>query len=96
MALPLKMCRKEVDPDQTAPLSGFALFAQTYVSENLGTIRYARYFHKEDIRRHCILLVFFIFVATQTASELKWISVDIYNPLCFIVSYEGIRNTHAP
>ena len=33
-----------VDPDQTAPLgavwSGSALFAQAYVSENLGSLRY--------------------------------------------------------
>ena len=33
-----------VDPDQTAPLgavtSGSALFAQAYLSENLGSIRY--------------------------------------------------------
>ena len=33
-----------VDPDQTAPLgavwSGSALFAQAYLSENLGTLRY--------------------------------------------------------
>ena len=33
-----------VDPDQTAPLgavwSGSALFAQTYLPENLGTLRY--------------------------------------------------------
>ena len=32
-----------VDPDQTAPLgavwSGFALFAQTYLFENLGSIQ---------------------------------------------------------
>ena len=32
-----------VDPDQTAPLgavwSGFALFAQAYLSENLGSLR---------------------------------------------------------
>ena len=32
------------DPDQTAPrgavCSGFALFAQTYLSENLGSLRY--------------------------------------------------------
>ena len=32
-----------VEPDQTAPLgavwSGSALFAQTYLSENLGTLR---------------------------------------------------------
>ena len=33
-----------VDPDQTAPLgaiwSGSALFAQTYLSENFGSLRY--------------------------------------------------------
>ena len=33
-----------VDPDQTAPLgavwSGSALFAQAYLSENLGSLRY--------------------------------------------------------
>ena len=33
-----------VDPDQTAPLwavwSGSALFTQTYLSENLGSVRY--------------------------------------------------------
>ena len=34
-----------VDPDQTAPLgavwSGSALFAQSYLSENLGSLRYS-------------------------------------------------------
>ena len=45
------MCPKDVDeianfedPDQTAPpgavWSGSALFAQTYLSENIGTIQY--------------------------------------------------------
>ena len=29
-----------VDPDQTAPRSGSALFAQAYLSENLGSLRY--------------------------------------------------------
>ena len=29
---------KSVDPDQTAP--GSALFAQTYLSKNLGSLRY--------------------------------------------------------
>ena len=28
-----------VDPDQTAVWSGSALFAQTYLSENLGSLR---------------------------------------------------------
>ena len=40
-----------VDPDQTAPLgavwSGSALFAQTYQSENLGSLRY-RYKISQD------------------------------------------------
>ena len=35
-----------VDPDQTAPLgavwSGSALFAQAYLSENLGSLRYLK------------------------------------------------------
>ena len=33
---------KSVDPDQTAPLvwSGSALFAETYLSENLGSLWY--------------------------------------------------------
>ena len=35
-----------VDPDQTAPLgavwSGSALFAQAYLSENLGSLRYVQ------------------------------------------------------
>ena len=35
-----------VDPDQTAPVgavwSGSALFAQTYLSENLGKLRYEK------------------------------------------------------
>ena len=50
-----EMCPKDIDgiansvdpdwtPNQTAPLgavrSGFTLFAQTYLSENLGTLRY--------------------------------------------------------
>ena len=38
-----------VDPDQTAPLgavwSGAALFAQAYLSENLGTLRYSLYMY---------------------------------------------------
>ena len=41
-----------VDPDQTAPLgavwSGSALFAQAYLSENLGSLWYLK---KERIRK---------------------------------------------
>ena len=51
------MCPKDpdtiansVDPDQTAPLgavwSGSALFAQAYLSENLGSLRYCLW-HKQ-------------------------------------------------
>ena len=33
-----------VDPDHTAPVwSGSALFAQAYLSENLGSLRYLNY-----------------------------------------------------
>ena len=30
-----------VDPDQTAPLGTVWLFAQTYLSKNLGSLRYS-------------------------------------------------------
>ena len=40
-----------VDPDQTAPLgavwSGSALFAQAYLSENLGSLQYIRFHGRE-------------------------------------------------
>ena len=39
-----------VDPDQTAPRSGSALFAQAYLSENLGSLRYSKYrAHKHKV-----------------------------------------------
>ena len=42
-----------VDPDQTAPLgavwSGSALFAQAYLSENLGSLRYLLYPHQNGV-----------------------------------------------
>ena len=52
-----------VDPDQTAPLgavwSGSALFAQAYLSENLGSLRYwkclragTKYLDKETIQKN--------------------------------------------
>ena len=44
-----------VDPDQTAPLgavwSGSALFAQTYLSENLGSLRYNAILAHDLIKR---------------------------------------------
>ena len=49
----MKIANSE-DPDQSAPLgavwSGSALFAQTYLSENLGSLRYAesRFSHNAD------------------------------------------------
>ena len=43
-----------VDPDQTAPLgavwSGSALFAQAYLSENLGSLRYSWLFVYKTLR----------------------------------------------
>ena len=38
------------DPDQTAPL-GSALFAQSYLSENLGSLRY------QIILKHCSMVL---------------------------------------
>ena len=57
-----------VDPDQTAPLgavwSGSALFAQAYLSENLGSLRYKilvnekfRIFAQFLTKRNCLLLI---------------------------------------
>ena len=41
-----------VDPDQTAPLgavwSGSVLFAQAYLSENIGSLRYIKFLGKYD------------------------------------------------
>ena len=56
-----------VDPDQTAPLgavwSGSALFAQTCLSENLGTLR---------------VLVFFCFIKTNRfKTKRKWSTLSI-------------------
>ena len=55
-----------VDPDQTAPLgavwSGSALFAQTYLPENLGSLRYKQ--HYQEYRKH---LNFWIDMSEQTA-----------------------------
>ena len=51
-----------VDPDQTAPLgavwSGSALFAQAYLSENLGSLRYPKIwtkqlYHKSNESKGC-------------------------------------------
>ena len=39
-----------VDPDQTAPRSGSALFAQAYLSENLGSLRYSN--SRQQSSRH--------------------------------------------
>ena len=54
-----------VDPDQTAPLgavwSGSALFAQAYLSENLGSLRYLHTLVYDIIREYqtkAILLLF--------------------------------------
>ena len=47
---PDQIALNSVDPDQTAPLgavwSGSALFAQTYLSENLGSLRYVEIWYR--------------------------------------------------
>ena len=56
-----------VDPDQTAPLgavwSGSALFAQAYLSENLGSLRY--------IHNHFLLLLFWTPILLRFLIALK-------------------------
>ena len=51
-----------VDPDQTAPLgavwSGSALFAQTYLSENLGSLRYILKFQLCGLTK-CLFVLWF-------------------------------------
>ena len=48
-----------VDPDQTAVWSGSALFAQAYLSENLGSLRYTLVKHETVRRVYCIRLFIF-------------------------------------
>ena len=52
-----------VDPDQTAPLgavwSGSALFAQAYLSKNLGSLRYAIKFQILQTRLYLHLSILF-------------------------------------
>ena len=47
-----------VDPDQTAPLgavwSGSALFAQAYLSENLGSLRYLPGLCRNHVPASCL------------------------------------------
>ena len=69
-----EMCPKDVDgiansadPDQTTPLgavwSGSTLFAQTYLSENLGKIRYLWYY--------CVMIIR-VFICTTVYSDQHW------------------------
>ena len=69
-----------VDPDQTAPLgavwSGSALFAQAYLSENLGSLRYPLYkfihdsLHCSDYTLNVPLDVEFVFM--DLVIKYKW------------------------
>ena len=58
-----------VDPDQTAPvgavLSGSALFAQAYMSENLGSLRYM------ETEKHYRVHVFFLSILVQSFISCK-------------------------
>ena len=75
-----------VDPDQTAPLeavwSGSALFAQAYLSENLGSLRYVKicFYHAYTFYKHiegrssfCMqseIVIVFTFRLPNTACQL--------------------------
>ena len=85
-----------VDPDQTAPLgavwSGSALFAQAYLSKNLGSLRYfgysffkvsvcCRYFYKEikSYLEGAKVISIFEETAKQGIFKLKdYISLHLY------------------
>ena len=60
-----------VDPDQAAPLgavwSGSALFAQAYLSENLGSLRYLL----QSCHRFWFIVVFYRIKETQGLLENK-------------------------
>ena len=68
-----------VDPDQTAPLgavwSGSALFAQAYLSENLGSLRYFQtvclYFSMQWVSSKSYLLPSFIFTEINKLDSLS-------------------------
>ena len=66
-----------VDPDQTAPLgavwSGSTLFAQTCLSENLGTLRYRWVDKHQNIQR--LAVRFFIIRATARQNQQSLIMV---------------------
>ena len=81
------MCRKDidgiansVDPDRTAPLgavrSGSTLFAQTFLSENLGTIQY--YHHNTNICNilaGCAHVPLFVFILQAYNDEFLVLEV---------------------
>ena len=67
-----------VDPDQTAPLavwSGSALFAQAYLSENLGSLRY---FKATDLNFH---VASFSLFPNPVMDLVQDILTDVFRPL---------------
>ena len=61
-----------VDPDQTAPLgavwSGSTLFAQAYLSENLGTLQYLNVLQKKS-------MIFYVSLSNGSDSRLYNLNV---------------------
>ena len=77
-----------VDPDQTAPLgavwSGSALFAQAYLSENLGSLRYDGYM--EDIQ---IFVMIMTFISSSEVKKYVFHEWQIYEWNIIIFTSQG-------
>ena len=63
-----------VDPDQTAPLgavwSGSALFAQAYLSEILGSLRYSKFSGVQTFRIFTVNIISVDLFSAQTAGQI--------------------------
>ena len=63
-----------VDPDRGAVWSGSAVFAQTYLSENLGSLRYQT-FMNWAIRHFCSL---WLFDHAVECKQLYWLNTNVH------------------
>ena len=64
-----------VDPDQTAPLgavwSGSALFAQAYLSENLGTLQYRSSLNLQVLVKNRRVQIYFVYRKPKNDHHLQ-------------------------
>ena len=99
----VKMVQKGItnreDPDQTAPLgavwSGSALFAQTYMSENLGSLRYGQNdFASGHANRHVLTKTGIMSLVMNNIDSGYWKYI-YYNKIHFYIFDVNIRvNVH--